>query len=233
MAKKRTLTPNEKEYRKEVRRAQQFIYRAEGRGYRFNVTLPPQPKRITQASIRRIKKLTPTELYKKATYLDPETGDIVTGLQGRKLERTAAAKKAAKSRKTKISGAPTPLPPKGQPPKITDIVLRNLEDLIAKWQPYNLWSKSFTKIKEHDRNVLQNILKGAIAREGRDTVARRCEAHAEEILQLAENILYGQSGKFKDQIQDDLTRIAWILNNGPVSGQEFDALYDSEDVFEV
>ena len=53
------------EYRKERRRIQSFLRRNRAKGYIFpDNILPDQPKRITPASIRRLKRITPEFLYK-------------------------------------------------------------------------------------------------------------------------------------------------------------------------
>lgn len=92
-----------KAYNRERARVSKFISRAEKRGYMFKENiLPDRPKNITKASVNRLKKLTPDELYKKSVYGGSETGgEIVKGTEGRKLERSASAKKASKTRKIK------------------------------------------------------------------------------------------------------------------------------------
>ena len=80
------------EYNRNVKRIKQFIRRAEKRGYKFpEIKLPKGAK---------IRELTPEKLYKKAVYGGAETfGEVVPAEQGRKLERSARAKKAAQTRK--------------------------------------------------------------------------------------------------------------------------------------
>lgn len=106
MAKRQKRTSEaQKEYTKQRRRIQQFITRAEKRGYLFSAdVLPPKPKRITKASIRRLEKLTSSVLYKKAVYGGEATeGEIVPGSVGRKAERKLSAKKAAHTRKYRLN----------------------------------------------------------------------------------------------------------------------------------
>lgn len=233
--KKKSMTLNQALYKKEIKRITRFVRRAEARGYRFPADIIPQmPKRVTQKALAKIQALKAAELYKKASFLNPETGEIVTGTEGRKLERSAASKKGYETKKKKKAAAQAPAPkPAAGPPKIVDVILKNVEELLAKWQPLASWSPNFQKIKQHDKNVLQSILEGAIKRDGRDVVAKRIEANADQVMNLAQNILYGQSGKFKDQIQDDLSIIAWIINNGQVPDDEAEALLDNEDVYDI
>lgn len=88
-------------YRKEVRRIQQFIRRAVRRGYRFaQDILPAVPKRITEASVRRLQRLGAEALYKKSTALS-EDGQIVSGLERRKEERSEVSRKSARTLRRK------------------------------------------------------------------------------------------------------------------------------------
>lgn len=90
-----------KAYAKERNRLKSFVRRAEKRGYSFPDTLIPSiPKRKTEASIRKLKKLTKDVLYSKATYGGEVTfGEIVSGKEGLNLERKLRAKKASETRK--------------------------------------------------------------------------------------------------------------------------------------
>lgn len=100
MAKK--LTQLQLDYKKQVKRLKQAVRRAEKRGYIVpeNV-IPKQPKKITQKSVERLKKITTKEIYSKSEKLDFETGELIAGEVARKQERSEAAKKAAKTRKEK------------------------------------------------------------------------------------------------------------------------------------
>lgn len=103
MAKKRTLSPTERAYSAQVKRIKNFIRRAEKRGYIFNEnTLPTKPKRITQASVRRLQRLTPQQLYKKAQYSgELSEGKTVSAQSGLQLEKRARIAKAKETRERK------------------------------------------------------------------------------------------------------------------------------------
>lgn len=92
-----------KAYAKERNRVKSFVRRAEKRGYSFPESIVPSiPKRKTEASIRKLKKLTKEVLYSKASYGGEATsGEIVSGKEGLKLERQLRAKRAAETRKKK------------------------------------------------------------------------------------------------------------------------------------
>lgn len=94
----------EAEYKRQRRRITQFINRAEKRGYQFaDNIIPEKPKRITEATVRRLKSLTPEKLYKKAVYGGEATyGEVTSAEEGRKAERREAARKGAETRKANI-----------------------------------------------------------------------------------------------------------------------------------
>lgn len=105
MAKRHKQSPEERAYSKQVKRIKQFIRRAEKRGYQFSDNvLPKRPKRVTQASVRKLAKITPEKLYQKAVYGGLATmGEIVHATEGLKLERSLRAKKASETRKYRLS----------------------------------------------------------------------------------------------------------------------------------
>lgn len=101
MTKVKKKSPAEREYDKQVKRIKQFVRRAEERGFIFpDNVIPEKPKRITKASVRKLSKITPKELYKKAEYGgEASYGEIVSAKEGLELERKARAKKSAQTRK--------------------------------------------------------------------------------------------------------------------------------------
>ena len=101
-ASKTTKIAPEQEYKKELRRIKQFIARASKRGFIwFNDPIPKEPKKITTKSVERLKRITPNTLYKKGNFVDEETGEILSGIKGRKLEKKRAAEKATQTHKAK------------------------------------------------------------------------------------------------------------------------------------
>lgn len=119
MAKRRKQTPAEKAYNRERRRIQRQITRMSQRGYDVpeNI-LPPRPKRITEASVRRLQKITTPKLYERSRYIDLETGELLTGTEGRRLERQAAARRAAETRRQRREAARAPVPSQPQLPVV-------------------------------------------------------------------------------------------------------------------
>lgn len=109
MAKRRKQTLAEKAYNREHRRIKRQITRMTQRGYDIpeNI-LPPRPKRVTAASVRRLQKITTSKLYERSRYIDVETGELLTGAEGRRLERQAAARRAAETRRQRREAARAP-----------------------------------------------------------------------------------------------------------------------------
>lgn len=102
--KKSTRKPSQiqQQYRKERQRIQRQTNRMRARGYEVpEDVLPPIPKRITRASVRRLKSITTAKLYDMADFVDLTTGEVVSGTEGRKIERRRSAQRAAETRRRK------------------------------------------------------------------------------------------------------------------------------------
>ena len=108
MARVRKLTPNQQAWKKEVRRLERFQREASKRGYRFAPDIiPEQPKRITKKALRRLEEIDPVYQYERAMYVDPlRPGTVLTGVEGRKLERSRASKKGWRRRRYRAQEAP-------------------------------------------------------------------------------------------------------------------------------
>ena len=101
-------------YRKERQRIQRQINRMTKRGYDVPELLPKIPKKITEASVRRLKKLTTEKLYKESRFIDTETGEILTSEEGQKLEKVRRRRPKPKVKApspTAIAPFPTPVAP--------------------------------------------------------------------------------------------------------------------------
>ena len=86
--KKKQLTALEKKYNQQRKRIQRFISIHEKRGYSFENILPDKPKKITQASVRRLEKITPQYLYQRGQYGgELSYGEIVSAKRGLILEK--------------------------------------------------------------------------------------------------------------------------------------------------
>lgn len=91
-----------KEYNKERNRIKRFIRYAEKRGYVFEPNLlPPKPKTITSGSVRRLSKIRPAQLYKKAYAISAVTEQPITVEQRKREIREEASRKAWETKRRK------------------------------------------------------------------------------------------------------------------------------------
>lgn len=79
------------QYKKEIQRIKRQMKSLEKRGYVFDIDLPK--------SLRSARNLDLENLYKKAKYIDTDTGELISGKRGREMERSKRGRKAAETRK--------------------------------------------------------------------------------------------------------------------------------------
>lgn len=169
---KRKLTPIQQQYRKERRRIQNTMNRLEKQGYVLPEDLLPSiPKKVTQASINRLKKITSESIYKKSKKLDFETGEITPGIVARDKARSQRAKEAARTRSIKKEYTePTVYI---EPPAYTtfpsgaDIIINNFRsDVIGRFPEsagpiLNRWLDGL--LSQQDKEDVANMLETAAA----------------------------------------------------------------------
>ncbi len=113
-----------KQQAKELKRIRQFIKKANLRGYIFfdnkvkndgsvpasatYLDVPTAVKHPTKATINRLKKMTKEYLYERAIYVDPETGAVHTGTEGKRIERSRSARKGVETRTRNRNRIPPP-----------------------------------------------------------------------------------------------------------------------------
>ena len=152
-----------KAYAKERNRIKSFMRRASKRGYQFpEDILPSIPKRKTEASIRKLKKLTKDVLYEKAIYGGSASyGEVISGKEGRKLEREARAKRASETRKankeaeqrfwTSIDGTKVPVtdkPALAYAQSVNDLVDK-LKEIISTMDVYYYTSATGKRVRRN------------------------------------------------------------------------------------
>lgn len=225
MAKRNPRTKAEKEYNKELKRIKAFIRRASKRGYTFDDSIiPPKPKKVTKASVKKLKKITPKTMYQKAEFLNPQTGDTITGTEGRKFERRLAAHKAQLTKA--IKSTIKKQKPTTELPKQGDIILHNVRATINAWSPGSTWSEYWKNVKENDKNKLVSMLDKTVESEGFNTVARRLQTNADDIERIVNSILYGSD---EEQTQFDLIHFATIILGRSLSVEESAELTDLQE----
>lgn len=225
MAKRHKQTPTERAYSKQVRRIKQFIRRAEKRGFYFNENvLPQRPKRITQASVRKLAKLTPEKLYQKAEYGGTATyGEVVSGVKGARLERSLRAKKAAETRKYRLAE------PKQEPTNTQGFVPpENISEDASFFDAVVIsgFKSHVRQFNEHASNLLLSWLDRILVTNDVHDVATMLNDGAEAGLIVTYQIVYSQ---------DKLTQyMSEMLDYLPEAGELFkaemmDAMEEEED----
>lgn len=217
-----------KEYNKQRRRLKAAVKRAEKRGYSFSDFIPEAKPVVTKSEVERLKRIKGQEFYKYGKYYDLKEHQYISGIARKKQEQKAAAQKAAKTRFKKRTTSTRTEP--GQPPNDVDDVLQYLFELIASWKPDSRWTKRFAEIKEHDKNVMANVIRGAINDIGERQVARNCQANAAEVKELGWYICYGYSGDNKDtQAIVDIIKLNTIIRGRALTPDESKELQDIAD----
>lgn len=238
MAKEKTPEQQalEREVKKQRNRIQQFVRRAQKRGFSFPENIVPKlPKKITEKTLSRYKSMTAEKLYTKAIFVS-EDGTKVKGTERLKQERATKLKKASEIRKKHYEGrttegevAATGVDNSKQgygtaPTTQVTFVLNKIRELIDSWTPRDIWSITLTELKRKDHDLLASTFEGIIAREGENTVAARCEANAELLISLVEQILYDSGDSYKSRGVDGVNRqiqlFAQIIMGRPLTVQE-------------
>lgn len=173
-----------KEYNKERNRIKRFIRNAEKRGYVFEPNLiPPRPKTITSGSIRRLSKIRPAQLYKKAYAISAVTGQPITVEQRKREIREEASRKAWETRRRKKDQADY-----------------NRIKTNREWQQMfhasrQVWSKVQSMIanvgvqQSQSADLLSNLLNSQIEQYGADIVLYSIAQASEDFLSTCEVII--------------------------------------------
>lgn len=228
MTKRHKQTPAERAYSKQVRRLKQFISRAEKRGFHFNENvLPKRPNRITQASVRKLAKLTPEKLYQKAEYASSATyGEIVSGVKGRRLERSLRAKKAAETRKYRLS-EPRQEPTNTQgflPPENISKDTSFFDAVVISG-----FKAHVRQFNEHASNLLLSWLDKILATNDVHDVATMLNDGAEAGLIVTYQIVYSQDKltQYMSEMLDYLPEAGELFKAGMMDAMEEEEDYSS------
>lgn len=173
-----------KEYNKERNRIKRFIRNAEKRGYVFEPNLiPPKPKTITSGSVRRLSKIRPTQLYKKAYAISAVTGQPITVEQRKREIRQQASRQAWEARRRK-----------------KDLADYNRIKSNKEWQQTFhasklVWDKVQSMIanvgvqQSQSAELLNNVLNSEIEKYGVDSVLYSIAQASEDFLSTCEVII--------------------------------------------
>lgn len=224
--KKKTL--NQLEYEKALKNLKRRIKAAEKRGFRFDKSelFPSEkPKRITKKRIESIKKL---NIYsqKGTTYLNDETGKVVTGKVGQALERKARAKKAAQTRKARKEQKQQEIqfPTEEYLPTYSAItsVENRVDEIIAEndWRYLHYRSKqgenSAIKLKEIFERTKQSYANvNALS-----DFEKYLEQNANVINEALNTVMYASSQEDEEDYNASYSKLAMIFNGGEIPSQQ-------------
>lgn len=220
--KKRKLTKAEQDYNRNRRRIKDFIRRAEKRGFVFpEFTMPDRPNKITQKAVKELERWTPQKFYETGYYKTSWAGEVVPATTGRKMERQAAYRRGVEHRESPEYTAPA------GPPRIEDKILKAVEELIDRFpdpEQTGYMTSWQLEIAERHYSQLKNLFETQIALNGRAITAMRLNAAGQEIVELAEKIMYGDS---KDaEFQMDLNTFAIIIKGEALSLDESELMQE-------
>ena len=174
---KKKRAKKNKEYAKELARIKRQMKRMEKRGYIFDKPAPQKKEAPTQKDIKALKKITTEQLYKQAEYVSPETGEIISGIAGRRQERSTASKKAAQTRKQKAKQ-------KEQPhalPFESEIVISNFKGYYRDMFPNSAGPVFSVWVDQLIRNY------------GKDTVSEMLQKAWDAGIRIDRKVAYGKN----------------------------------------
>lgn len=222
-------------YQRHINRLFRQINRMETRYYLFR---PDFKEELKKKSARQLSHLTTEWLYKQAKYVDTETGEVIPGTEGYKMEMKRRAEKAAQTRKEKAE------PGKGT--DADDITLQEFEDdfygwlnsQTAQYAPHYYRGdkvKYFARrteaidAEDHAKNVLSSLYEAAKT-DNKHGLAVRIRAHRPQLLDL---IMDMQHPSDAEQINKSAMQLAEIIKGARLSmieriGIEDMADFDSE-----
>lgn len=144
------------ERQRQERRIKRFIKNATARGFVFNNE--DVSYLIRNTPVNDLSKITSSILYSYSIYIVKDTGEILSGVEGRKLERREASYKG-QLRKTQAKKARA---------SFVDIVIRN-------------YRRQILGFPRKVNDIVIQALNNAIELSGREAVATRLENNAESL----------------------------------------------------
>lgn len=217
-----------KEYNKERNRIKRFIRNAEKRGYVFEPNLiPPKPKTITSGSIRRLSKIRPAQLYKKAYAISAVTGQPITVEQRKREIKDEASRKAWETRRRKKDQADY------------NRIKSNKEWQQTFHASKLVWDKVQSMIvnvgvqQSQSADLLNNLLNSEIEKYGADTVLYSIAQASEDFLSTCEVIIkyHPSSAVSRTAVQHLYTLISGNLPSDAEQA-EIDKALDSDETWE-
>lgn len=196
----------EQSYARQRKRIQNALYRAKKHGYQFDViVIPAIPKRITEASVRRLSKITPEYIRSKAV---SKTNPVVTTSKKHKLEYENEYKIKSLTPSTGVKGSDI----------FSRIVISNYKAHISRFN-------------ETAYTILNNWLNQMISIYGAEDVAVMLERGAEEGHIVTYKIAYDSSkiNNYISRMVDYLESMGTLERDTLIDALENDEFYMSDE----
>lgn len=234
----------EQQYNKEIKRIENLIKNAEDIGFAWVKTpIPPKPKRITEASIQKLKKITSQNIFKSAVYNDPISHAQFTGEQGQtiiKYRQTTQKDKSINNglRIPQPKTAPKPKQikkaSKGTPAKKSVIVGQRLSDILQQineallsYNPPAHWSIAMASARMNTVQGLSQMITSLINLEhgaqAMEEAVKRVEEKSDRVGTLLDIIFYDSDQFYVDQAVNELIS---IIFGGALTVQQNEVLTD-------
>ena len=220
-------------YKRERRNLQRRIKAWEKKGYQLLIDLPSIPKKITQASVKRLQKFQLKDLVKKGQVLDITSGEIFTpyGLEEAELFRRVQSREVRKKQKQERKRKQEELQRQieeefyGRTGYQQEVVLED-EELIG--EELDLYEENLDTINEPYLKKLfsearQELGDEALSRDlqtnktaGGDSYAQALQVSIGAIQRYKEE---GRDDRANTEINQLITRLNYLLGRGPIDAQ--------------
>lgn len=250
MKKKDSSTGNNNTYQKEqarhLKRIRSFLKDARERGFIFydrkvpkslvfksdvsEYSAPRTVKQPTAVTVNKLSKITPEYLYQRALWIDPQSGEVMSGVEGRKVEQKRAAQKAAQTRKKNKAESKRPAntiqpPPIRQP--FYEIIDR-IRGYIDEIQSFTTGWPKMDAIKQSNGRYLYNKFEDALQAADMDgrlyEFSEHLKNHVEEFSNAIETLKRDSS---TSTVEADVGSLLTIINQGPLSASDWSDYNDA------
>ena len=195
-------TQNQILFKKEQDRIKRFIRNATKRGFAFESDIVPKmPKRVTAKAIQKIKNIKPDTLYKTASYIDPQTGEYLSGTAGRKLERSRASIKGLQRKKAV---------------KWETKIIDNYRQLLSNYDNTNFRPEN-RQIKQDIMDRLLDYFDMEVQNAGERVVATRIQANIDDVDEIAGKLVWEYR---PEAVSFEATQFLSIIRGSPLSYEE-------------
>lgn len=186
---------------------------------------------IKSYSPQKLARFDSKKLYEKAVYVTP-SGEIIKGTEGRKEERSQAARKGARTKQRRKEA--------GSDEKVT-IALERLDDLIERIEApahsktessrgTETWrNKDAISAEKSSKETIRNLVNRKIAEEGRKNFAVRIMAGYPEMSNNLDIIEYGY---YESEVHSACTKFCLLITDGFLTAEEIKELQGNEEANE-